>query len=89
VNNLLSQRCGVPFRQCFCPRSFHFATAVHTTPENVVLAPRVDSNVSPHLVIVGQQSHPRCPDDIQDREIVRAVERFNLPSLRLAQFIED
>jgi hypothetical protein len=55
------------------PRAHGFQLAAmaawHPTPEDVVLATRIDANYRPHLMIVGHDCHARCPNHIQDRQI--------------------
>ena len=80
MNDVLAQRRDVLFRQRLCSRCFDpFFAARQASPENVVFATRVDPDDRPHAVIVRQEVHPRRPDDIQDREVVCAVQRLDLP----------
>ena len=80
MNDVLAQRHDVLFRQRLCSRCFDAFLAVRqASPENVVFATRVDPDDRPHAVIVRQEVHPRRPDDIQDREVVCAVQRLDLP----------
>jgi hypothetical protein len=52
--------------------------------ERVFLAPSVDADHRPHPMIMRQQRHLRPPDQIENRQIVRAMQREDPRALRLA-----
>src|ERR1700694_843098 len=82
---------GIFFAERLGTRGFHFATLAtrHTAPEDVVLATCVNADDRPHLVVVRQQCHPGRPNNVQNGEIIRAVERLNLTTLRLTQSFDN
>src|SRR6266851_5754073 len=91
VDDLVPEGRGVLLAQRPRAHRFHLASeaARHAAPEDVVLATRVDPDDGPHSVIVGQQGHPRRPDDVQDGEIAGPVEVPELGSPWLSQSAQD
>src|SRR5713226_3143420 len=91
VDDLVPEGRGVLLAQRPRAHRFHLASgaARHAAPEDVVLATRVDPDDGPHSVVVGQQGHPRRPDDVQDGEIAGPVELAELGAPWLSQSAQD
>src|ERR1700730_3023883 len=91
MDDVASQGKSVAFAQRFgaCALDSAPRLARQPPPQDVVLATRVDADDGPHLVVVGHDGHPWPPDDIQDREISRAVERLDLRAAWLTQRLQD
>src|SRR6266487_229413 len=87
VNDVVAQGEGVAFAQRFRARGLDSATSLtrEPAPQDVVLAARVDRDDGPHLVIVGHDGHPWPPDDVEDSDIRRAVERLDLGATWLSE----
>ena len=51
-----------------------FDTAIRiilaASPENVVFAPTVDADHGPHVVVVWHECHFRCPNDVENSELI-------------------
>jgi len=56
---------------CFDPSG---GVAWDAMPKNIVLAASVDANHRPDLMIVGQERHVRCPDHVENGQVIRDVE---------------
>src|SRR5262249_46121994 len=54
-------------------------------PEEVVLAAEEDADDGPHVMVMRLQGHPRCPREIEDRQVGSAMERPNARLRGLAQ----
>src|SRR5712692_5676670 len=80
MDDVAAQELRVPFAERLGPHGLDPATGLagHPPPEDVVLAARVDADDRPHLVIVGHDGHQWFPDDVEDGEIGRPVERLDL-----------
>src|SRR2546428_3377546 len=91
MNDVVAQGEGVTFAQRFRTRSFDSATSLtpQPAPQDVVLAARVDRDDGPHLVIVGHDGHPWPPDDVEDGDIRRAVERLDLGAVWLSERLQN
>jgi hypothetical protein len=50
-----------------------------TAIERVVLLAAVEADQRPHVVVVRRRRHARDPDDLQDGEVRRVMERGDLP----------
>src|SRR6266571_3372984 len=87
MNDVVAQGEGVAFAQRFRARGLDSATSLtrEPAPQDVVLAARVDRDDGPHLVIVGHDGHPWPPDDVEDRDIRRAMERLDLGATWLSE----
>src|SRR2546422_6674952 len=91
MNDVAAKRKGLAFAQRLSARCLDSALrlAREPAPQDVVLPACVDSDNCPHLMIVGHDSHPGPPDDVQDRKIRRAMERLDLRAPRLAEHLEN
>src|SRR6266487_5976614 len=71
MDDVMSQRYRVPFAERFCAGGLN-ATIGHSrwpAPENVVFAASVNADDGPHPVVVWQLTHPRSPDEVEDRHL--------------------
>src|SRR5882672_3082561 len=59
------------------------------TPENIVLAPAIDADDRPHVMIVRHDSHVRRPYHVEDAQVRRAVDLLETRAVRLAQRLEQ
>src|SRR5262249_45170469 len=78
VNDVPSQRLGVSQTKSLCTGGFKLGvTARYAAPENIVLASRVNSDHCPHVVIVRHQCHVRRPYNVQNGQLIRAINRLD------------
>src|ERR1044071_1027991 len=86
MDDVPAQRLGIAAPKSLCTGSFPAAAlAGDATPEDVVLAPSVDSDHPPHVMIVRQQRHVGRPHDVENGEVTRTIERLQHAAGRLAQ----
>ena len=83
----MTEREGFAFTQSLCASGLDSAIRVsrNPAPKNVVLTARVDTDHSPHLMIVRHHGHPWSPDNIEDRETGRSMKSLDLRSSGFAQ----
>src|SRR5712692_3632858 len=91
VNDVTPERHRVAVAQGLCACGLDPATGIigHAAPEDVVLTAGIDADNGPHLVVMRHDSHPWPPDDVEDRELGRAVEHLGSCALRLAQDLQN
>src|SRR2546427_6685184 len=91
MDDVVTEREGFAFAQRLGASCLDSTIRVgrQATPQNVVFSPCVDTDHCPHLVIVGHDGHPWSPDDVEDRESGRAVERLNLRPNGFAQCLQN
>ena len=85
MNDVVAERKRVLLADGLGAGGSDFAAAVgQASPENIVLPSGVDSDHCSHLVVVGQQRHPRGPNLVKNRELRRLVQldQFTLLWLR-------
>src|SRR5262245_1589295 len=86
MDNVTAERLGIPFAQRLRAYRFQFTALArgNAAPEDIVLAPSVDADDSPHLMVVGRAYQIRCPDDVHDGEVIRAAKRLKYTALGFA-----
>src|SRR5262249_17354151 len=62
---------------------------LYSSPEHIVFASSVDTDHSPHSMIMRHDHHPRCPYHIEHRACVLMKAFLDFSTLRLTQSVQD
>src|SRR5262245_39207625 len=89
MNDIASERFGIALSKRLCADCFELAGACDAAPENIVLAPGIDADNSPHLVVVWWSHEVRVPDNVDDCQIVRAIQGLERTVSRFAQHFQN
>src|SRR5262249_5570193 len=81
----------LPLAECFGSGGLDAAGRITgwPPPKDVVFAARVDADDRPHPMVMGELAHPWSPNQIENRELWRPVERVDPGSTRLSQGTKD
>src|SRR4029079_6905953 len=58
-------------------------------PEDVVLAPAINADDRPHMMVVRHDGHVRRPHHVEDAQVRRAVDLLETRAVRLAKRLEQ
>src|SRR6266536_4614898 len=91
MDDFSSQRYGLPRAQRLRAGGLDsgLTNVGCSPPEDVVLTARVDTDHSPHPVVVRKLAHPRAPDEVKDGQFGRSVENLGACAARLAETLEN
>src|SRR5262249_107037 len=90
MDDVGTQRLSIRFAKRLGAGCLNFVwRSFYSSPEHIVFASSVDTDHSPHSMIMRHDHHSGCPNHVEDGERSRVKDFLDFSTVRLAQSFED